>query len=326
MIQPNEMKNGFAMSLFNDVISTNTKVWEVLVASKKGDLASIKKMADDCPELLYAQYNYTPPIHFAVREGHTELVAYLLSQGAHDPTYKIYPFLDSLEILAEDRGYHKILKLLKNYAEDSSIKKYKGDNGGINFSYSTSQQEFQYAVNHDDIATTEKILNQHPEYALDDTYSWGEGILMMPAQHRNYQLLELLMRHGAKVPVILKWTQAYYFKFYESAAFMMEKGMYPNTMSWQQVTILHDMAQKGFIDKAELLIKYGAEIDPIDDEYQSTPLGMAARWGHVEMVDILLSHGADPNRSGADWATPIAWAKKKGHTPIIERLLKAGAQ
>jgi hypothetical protein len=326
MIQPNEMKNGLAMSLFNNVVSTNTKVWDILVASKHGHLVSIKKMADDCPELLYAQYNYTPPIHFAAREGHTELVAYLLSQGAHDPSYKIYPFLDSLETIAEDRGYHEISKQLKEYAADNSIKKYTGDNGGIDFNYTPLQQEFQYAVNHDDIATTEKILNQHPGYALDDTYSWGEGILMMPAQHKNYQLLELLLQYGAKVPVIIKWAQAYYFKFYESAAFMMQKGMYPNTMSWQQVTILHDMAQKGLTDKAALLIKYGAEIDPIDDEYKSTPLGMAARWGHVEMVDLLLSHGADPNRSGAAWATPLAWAKTKGHTKIVDRLLKAGAR
>ncbi|MES2373983.1 MAG: ankyrin repeat domain-containing protein [Bacteroidota bacterium] len=326
MIQPNEMKNGFAMHLHNEVVSTNTKVWEILAASKNGDLASIKKMADDCPELLYAQYNYTPAIHFAVREGHSELVTYLLGKGAHDPSYKMYPFQDSLETIAEDRGYLEIAKQLKDYAADSSIKKYTGDNGGIDFNYIPSQQEFQYAVNHDDIAAAEKILKQHPEYALDDTYSWGEGILMMPAQHKNYQLLELLMQYGAKVPVILKWTQAYYFKFYEPAAFMMEKGMYPNTMSWQQVTILHDMAQKGFLDKADLLIKYGAELDPIDDEYQSTPLGMAARWGHIEMVDLLLSHGANPGRSGAAWSTPLAWAKKKGYTEIVDRLLKAGAQ
>jgi ankyrin repeat protein len=31
---------------------------------------------------------YTP-IHFAVREGHVELVKYLLDNGAHDPNYKI---------------------------------------------------------------------------------------------------------------------------------------------------------------------------------------------------------------------------------------------
>ena len=74
------------------------------------------------------------------------------------------------------------------------------------------------------------------------------------------------------------------------------------------------------------VIKYGADIDPVDEEYQSTPLGMAARWGHIEMVNYLLAKGADPNKAGASWATPLAWAKKKKHTGIEKILRKSGAK
>ena len=45
------------------------------------------------------------------------------------------------------------------------------------------------------------------------------------------------------------------------------------------MTLLHDMAHEGDIPKAMLLLDHGADINPIDEEYQSTPLGMAARWG-----------------------------------------------
>ena len=95
-------------------------------------------------------------------------------------------------------------------------------------------------------------------------------------------------------------------------------------MSWHHVTILHDMAQKGNIQKAELLIKYGADTNHVDEEYQSTPLGMAARWGHIEMVEYLLKQGADLNKSGASWATPLAWAKKKGYIEIEKILTDSG--
>src|SRR6266850_1051780 len=97
MIQPNELKLNLQMEIANGVISTTNKVWDILLASKNDDLEKVKKIVGECPELIYAQYNYTPPIHFAVREGHLELVKYLLDNGAHDPKYKIYPFQDSLQ-------------------------------------------------------------------------------------------------------------------------------------------------------------------------------------------------------------------------------------
>ena len=321
MLQPIELRSDLPMKLSNNVVSTTTKVWNILVASKRGDLEAVKKMADGCHELLYAQYNYTPPIHFAVREGHIELVRYLLANGAHDPAYKIYPFQDTLQTIAQDREHNEIVTLLNDYANNSSLQKYKGDNGEILYNRTELQVEFEHAVDKNGYKKVEAILKEHPEFAKDETYFWGEGILLFASKENNLKMIELLMSYGAKVPNILKWTQAYYFEHYDSAVFLMEKGMNPNTMSWHHVTILHDMAQKGNIKKAELLVKYGAEIDPVDEEYQSTPLGMAARWGQIEMVEYLISIGADLNKSGAAWSTPSAWARKKGHSEI-EKLLK----
>jgi uncharacterized protein len=325
MIQPNELKLDLPMELSNGVISTTSKLWEILVASKNGDLETVKKMVDECSELIYAQYNYTPPIHFAVREGHLNLVKYLLDNGAHDPAYKIYPFLDSLVIIAQDRGYNEIVMLLEQYNNNPAACKFKGENGKIYFSSSELQKEFEKVVNDEDLERTEQILKEHPEFALDETYFWGEGILTFAAKKNNRKMVDLLMSYGAKVPDILKWTQFYYFEHDDGAAYIMEKGMNPNTMSWHHVTILHDMAQKGNIQKAELLIKYGADINAVEEEYQSTPLGMAARWGHTEMVEYLLKEGADISKSGAKWSTPLAWAKKKGHSDIENILKKAAA-
>lgn len=307
-------------------ISTTSKVWEMLVASHDGNLKHVQALAQENPGLLYAQYNYTPPIYFAVREGHVDMVKYLLDQGALDLTYRIYPFLDNLLTLAQDRHYDVIAGLLQQYLSDPSLCKFSGDNGRIWYNRSEPEQAFEKAVDKEDLDKTEQMLQEYPGIALDETYFWGEGILMRPAKEGNLKLIDLLMRYGAKVPGLLKWTQFYYFERYESAVHLMEHGMDPNVKSWHQVTILHDMAQKGFIPKAALLIKHGAAIDPVDEEYQSTPLGMATRWGQTEMVEFLLQQGADPNKAGAPWATPLAWAQKKGHTAIETMLRQAGAE
>jgi ankyrin repeat protein len=327
VIQPNELKLNLKMEISNGVISTTNKVWNILVASKNGDLEAVKKMVSKCPELIYAQYNYTPPIHFAVREGHLNLVKYLLGNGAHDPEYKIYPFLDSLLIIAQDRGYDNIALWLQEYADKPDAQKfYKGDNGKIDYNRTELQLEFQAGVDDEDLEKTEKILKANPEFALDETYFWGEGILLFAAKENNHKMIDLLMSYGARVPDILKWTQFYYFERLDGATYMMEKGMNPDTMSWHRVTILHDMAQKGDVLKAELLIKHGAEIDVVDEEYQSTPLGMAVRWGHTEMVEYLISQGADPNKAGALWATPLEWARKKEQAEIEKVLRDSGAK
>jgi ankyrin repeat protein len=86
------------------------------------------------------------------------------------------------------------------------------------------------------------------------------------------------------------------------------------------------MAAEGDIPKARLLLDHGADINTVDEEYRSTPLGCAARRGQKEMVELLLGWGADPNRAAAPWATPLAWARKKGHTTIEADLLGAGAR
>lgn len=325
MIQPNELKLALPIDVGNDTVSTTTNVWNILVASYQGDIDKVKEMGEIQPELLYAQYNYTPPIHFAVRQGHTELVNYLLKNGACEPGYRSYPFGDSLQTIAEERNHMEIALLLKEYSTNPNRQKFKGDNGTIHFKRNEQQLEFEEAVDKNGLNKTKKILEANPALATDETYFWGEGILMMPAKENQRELIDLLMKYGAKVPRILKWAQEYYFKQNDGAAYMLTKGMNPNTMSWHHVTVLHDMAQKGNIQKAELLVRHGAEINCIEEEYQSTPLGMAVRWGHIEMVKYLLQQGANPNKAGASWATPLAWAKKKGFVEIEKVLAEAGA-
>jgi ankyrin repeat protein len=515
------------------------EIWEMLSASRAGDLDRVKELVSRRPELARCEYNYTPPIHFAVREGHLSLVRYLLDQGV-DLNYKTYSFGDSLLTMARDREYHEIAELLletlsgwfpvreginaildaalkgdiaglkSNLASDPTLARASNDTGEtalhkaaegghldaittlldaganpdavrsdglrpINCALRRQRQnplqagvvagallargaqyniylaavlgDYQYVrqtltrdpslsnfedtshsrpisaaaqrneiqmvkllldhgadpslpeagsplgqalwtavyqrqtemarlllehganpntapessgsallhARHDPelrrlllqygaeeksgdlhqlqlligdgkLAEVERLLQEAHALDLQDSAFWGEGILCGPAKGADRPMLELLIRHGARVPDVSKWGRYYYFKHYDIAAFLMDNGMNPNHMNWHHVTLLHDMAQEGDIPKARLLLDHGADIDAVDEEYRSTPLGLASRWGRREMVAFLLERGADPDRSGAPWATPLAWAKKKGHHDIEGDLRQAGAQ
>jgi len=228
--------------------------------------------------------------------------------------------------VAEDRGYDEIGQFLKQSLRDHTGARESGDTGKIDCGKDKTQRRFQDLVDKNNHAEVEAMLRERPELATDETAFWGEGILAMPAKDGDRQMLQLLMGYGARVPDLSKWGARYYFKHYETAAFLLENGMNPNHMNWRQFTLLHDMAFTGDLQKARLLLDHGADIDAVDEEYRSTPLGYAARWGRREMVAFLLERRADVNKSGAPWATPLAWARKKGYPEIEADLRQAGAQ
>ena len=325
MIQSIEMQRTLPITL-HGAASTTTEVWEMLCACRDGNLERAMDLIAHQPALATCQFNYTPPLHFAVREGHLPLVRALIERGAYDSTYKGYPFGDSLQTMAQDRCHEDVLQALRLAAETPGLNRKWADTGDIDFRQDDEERQFDTAVQDGNQKDVERLLRARPELARNELSSWAEGVLMMPAKKRNRPLLELLMQFGARVPSMSKWGRFYYFVHNDIASFLLERGMSARHVTWQGVTLLHDMAQAGELRRARLLLEHGAEINVVDDEYRSTPLGMAARWGQTKMVRFLLERGADPNMSGASWSTPVAWATLKGHARIAKDLIAAGAR
>jgi len=324
MLTPIEMQRTLPMTLHGGVQSTTTEVWAMLSAANAGDIAVAQELMSQRPELATCQYNYTPPLHFAVREGHLALVRALVERGAYDPGYKSYPFGETLVQIAQDRGFEEIAAVLEDARSRGVAHKWI-DTGEIDYQQDEEQLRFDRAVHDGKRKDVERLLAGRPDLARNELSSWAEGVLMMPAKGRNRAMLELLLLKGAQVPLMSKWARFYYFKHDDIAAFLIERGMSPHHRTWHGVTLLHDMAQSGDLAKVRLLLDHGAELDVVEDEYRSTPLGLAARWGKKAVVELLLSRGASATAGGATWSTPLAWARSKGHEDIARILVAAGA-
>ena len=325
MIQPVEMAAGFRVKMRDGSSTTTTQVWGMLTAARNGDLERVMELANATPGLVLCDYNYMPPLHLAVREGHLAIVRCLADRGAANPNHVTYPYRETLITVAQDRGSEEIATLLERRYADADRQRKEEEGGEIEYDRDAERERFQRLVNNDAITEVEESLAHRPELALDEFASWSEGILSMPANRRNRRMLELLLLHGAQVPQVTKWGAWYYFKHVDIAAFLLERGMNPHHMNCHHTTLLHDMAYTGDTRKAALLLEHGVDIDALDEEFRSTPLGLAARFGQREMVEFLIDRGANPNASGAPWATPLEWAKKKGHPDIESQLRSAGA-
>jgi ankyrin repeat protein len=79
------------------------------------------------------------------------------------------------------------------------------------------------------------------------------------------------------------------------------------------------------VDVVQILLERGAEINPISSE--GTPLYSASisRAERLEIVRLLLKHGADVHIRATGRKAPFEVATDKGYTQIAQLLLEYGA-
>ena len=87
---------------------------------------------------------------------------------------------------------------------------------------------------------------------------------------------------------------------------------------------LHVAAALGFIDIISLLIEHGASVDGLDEELW-TPLHFAASQGQKEAIEALIHSGSNVNAVDIRLKTPCMIAATNGFLKPIQALIEGGA-
>ncbi len=102
---------------------------------------------------------------------------------------------------------------------------------------------------------------------------------------------------------------------------LLEQGADPNTKNKDQHTPLALAVKHGHADVVMLLIGSGANKDPMD-RHKKTPLGLAVEAGHIKLAKLLIEMGA--NKEINNWK-PLHWAAFFNDVVTAKSLIVAGA-
>jgi ankyrin repeat protein len=325
MYQPAELKRDTPLTWST---GTGTDVWALFCACVDGDLETVKRLLSQDPSLARCQYHYRKPLYFAVRENRLEVADYLLDR---DPDPTGLAFNDSLLEIARDRGYDAMRRLLEA--------KLSGVHGA-----SSEGEPVAAAIRAYDLPQVRRLLDASPDRVRAGD-ARGNQPIHWAAMTRQIELIDELLARGADIDA----------KRIDGARpIQLANGDY-HYRGWRDVpkdhpttpreVLDHLRARGAFCDictaahigdlpRVTELLDRDASLANRPDDYMGyypcsgTAIRNAAAAGHLEIVELLLQRGADPNlpeEGIAPQGHALYSAATNGHWEIARLLLEHGA-
>jgi ankyrin repeat protein len=164
--------------------------WTVITAAASGDADTLRRLLAEDPARSREGYWYTPPIHFAVREGHTEVVRMLLDAGADSEWNGHYG--NSLAAMAKERGHDSVVTVLE---------KNRDQRGRVAPAETPQDHDIHRAAEAGDARQVRALLDRDPTLVNRGDRSGGTP-LHRAVWARKQDVINLLLDRGADIHAI----------------------------------------------------------------------------------------------------------------------------
>lgn len=303
-------------------------VWELFTACIAGDLAAVKHMVAKDPALVRCNYAYRTPIYFAVRENRIEVARFLLDHAADPLSLAVN---DSLLEITRDRGNGEMEALLTE-------KLARVQNA------SAAGEPVAAAIRTHNFDKVRALLDADP--ALLNTGDPGSNQpIHWAVMTRQLNMIDELLARGADInarradgarPIHLT-NGDYTFRGWRDVPrdwpITPERVLAHLCAAGAPIDI-GTAASIGDLERVKELLERDPGLANRVSDYvtyyigSGAPLKNAAARGHLEIVKLLLDHGADPNLPEehiAPHGHALYSAAANGHHEIARLLLERGA-
>ena len=305
-------------------------VWDAIRAAASGDAAGLTRLLERDPNLYRAEYWYTQPIRFAVREGHVEAVRVLLDAGA-DPAL-VGMSGEDLITLARDRGHEPVARLL----EDT-----RADRGRLAAADGPADHPVHVAAAAGDGARMRLLLDGDPQLVHRVDRAGGTPLHRAVAASAR-EMVGLLLDRGADIhalhaagPGSSSGYAAAYFQPIDLALwagpFWNRRGDFETARMLKGRGAAYDVviaAALGDLDDVRRLLDENPDRIAGARPCGKRALSSAVEFGHTPIVQLLLERGADPNAPEGPTAprgVALHAAARAGDRALVEQLLAHGA-
>jgi ankyrin repeat protein len=325
MLQPAELKSDQKLMWS---AGRGTDLWELFRACTSGNLKAVQALLAQDPSLARAHYDYRKPLYFAVRENRVDIARLLLEHDANP--MDLWVDDDPLEI-ARDRGYADMERMLAETLETK-------------FNASSKGEPIASALRDHDLKRMRELLDAQPELLHKGDKRSNQPI-HWATMTRQLDAIDELLRRGADINArrmdgakpIHVTNGDYFYRGWRDVprGWPVTAGQVLAHLKTRGAVIdLPTACHTGDIERVRELLRKDPSLANTLGEHEGcylgagAPLSNAAAVGRMDIVQLLLDHGADPNLPEEQYAPngrALYSAVFHGHYDIAKLLLERGA-